>query len=81
MPYIDAWDLAFGDIAILEDREIYLDAREAADSLFADRPAWWRLWAARDIYRENGGRLIGELPVDAQENYRRIEDVKRRRND
>jgi hypothetical protein len=83
MSAIDSWQLAFSDIAILEDRDIYLDAMEAVNSAFGDRPLWWRHWAARDVFRENGGRLIEDLPAVAQENYRRLRggEVGGRRDD
>jgi hypothetical protein len=69
---IDSWELAFGDIAILEDRDLYLDCMEGANERFANQPLWWRHQAARDMFRDNGGRLIDELPAEAQSRYKDI---------
>jgi hypothetical protein len=66
---VESWDLAFGDLAIKDDREIWLHACDFCLRAFSGRPDYFVRWKSRELYRANGGRLISELPADARKKY------------
>jgi hypothetical protein len=67
---IDSYALAFGDLALIEDRGKFLACAKDIESDHPERPWYWKRWKTRERFRALGGRLIEELTPQAQLKYR-----------